>query len=410
MRGGRAAAVAAGACWTESSPPARRRPARRPSTTPTSEPVPVTIRPSAGVDALYAPRRTVLDRVLVDAARGRCRRAPRAPVTDLLARPRRPGRAASRSPSRRGGTRDVRAGSWSAPTGRARRSPARSGAHRARGTGTRTAVALPVLLTRPARRRATSGPTGRRRRRRPDPDQRRAQTCVFVGDLAASGCARCGRAAAEDAFDALLADSAAPRPRGCRPATPAGRLHGWGGRRGFVRRSWGPGWALVGDAGYFKDPISTHGITDALRDAELLADAARRVPRAGAEPEAVGAGRYQRERDALSHRLFEVTRRDRRLTTGTAHQCAAAAARGERGHDRRGRARSRRCPRPVPDVGAAVHRTADIGRVADFATTIQRGSRHRMDVTITLLGGFSVASTAPPSPSGPGAAAGRRPW
>ncbi len=40
-----------------------------------------------------------------------------------------------------------------------------------------------------------------------------------------------------------------------------------------MRRSWGPGWALVGDAGYYKDPITTHGMTDALSDAELLADA-----------------------------------------------------------------------------------------------------------------------------------------
>ena len=35
----------------------------------------------------------------------------------------------------------------------------------------------------------------------------------------------------------------------------------------------GPGWALVGDAGYFKDPLTAHGITDALRDAEFLARA-----------------------------------------------------------------------------------------------------------------------------------------
>ena len=48
------------------------------------------------------------------------------------------------------------------------------------------------------------------------------------------------------------------------------------GLRGYVRRSWGPGWALVGDAGYYKDPLSAHGLTDALRDAELLARADRR--------------------------------------------------------------------------------------------------------------------------------------
>ena len=42
-----------------------------------------------------------------------------------------------------------------------------------------------------------------------------------------------------------------------------------------VARSVGPGagWALVGDAGYHRDPITGHGITDAFRDAELLANA-----------------------------------------------------------------------------------------------------------------------------------------
>jgi flavin-dependent dehydrogenase len=38
-----------------------------------------------------------------------------------------------------------------------------------------------------------------------------------------------------------------------------------------IRRATGPGWALVGDAGYHRDPITGHGITDAFRDAELLA-------------------------------------------------------------------------------------------------------------------------------------------
>jgi flavin-dependent dehydrogenase len=42
------------------------------------------------------------------------------------------------------------------------------------------------------------------------------------------------------------------------------------GAKGFARTCWGPGWALVGDAGYFKDPISAHGMTDALIGAELL--------------------------------------------------------------------------------------------------------------------------------------------
>jgi 2-polyprenyl-6-methoxyphenol hydroxylase-like FAD-dependent oxidoreductase len=41
----------------------------------------------------------------------------------------------------------------------------------------------------------------------------------------------------------------------------------------FLRRSGGPGWALVGDAGCHKDPYLALGIGDAFRDAELLADA-----------------------------------------------------------------------------------------------------------------------------------------
>jgi len=74
------------------------------------------------------------------------------------------------------------------------------------------------------------------------------------------------------------------------------------GLTGYLRDAAGPGWALVGDAGYFKDPITAHGITDALRDAEVLA----RVVTSGG-PDAVG--RYQAERDELSLRLFRVTGR-----------------------------------------------------------------------------------------------------
>jgi 2-polyprenyl-6-methoxyphenol hydroxylase-like FAD-dependent oxidoreductase len=77
-------------------------------------------------------------------------------------------------------------------------------------------------------------------------------------------------------------------------------LLAFAGRRGYLRQAHGPGWALVGDAGYFKDPITAHGITDALRDAELLADAAVLGTRQG-------FARYQATRDALSRPLLEVT-------------------------------------------------------------------------------------------------------
>ena len=41
----------------------------------------------------------------------------------------------------------------------------------------------------------------------------------------------------------------------------------------FFRKPYGPGWALVGDAGYNKDFITAQGINDAFRDAELCANA-----------------------------------------------------------------------------------------------------------------------------------------
>jgi flavin-dependent dehydrogenase len=41
----------------------------------------------------------------------------------------------------------------------------------------------------------------------------------------------------------------------------------------FFRKPFGPGWALVGDAGYNKDFITAQGISDAFRDAELCANA-----------------------------------------------------------------------------------------------------------------------------------------
>jgi flavin-dependent dehydrogenase len=79
-----------------------------------------------------------------------------------------------------------------------------------------------------------------------------------------------------------------------------GKYRGFPGQVGFFRQSWGPGWALVGDAGYFKDPLTAHGITDALRDAELLA-------RAVTEGSDDALAQYQTVRDELALGLFNVT-------------------------------------------------------------------------------------------------------
>jgi 2-polyprenyl-6-methoxyphenol hydroxylase-like FAD-dependent oxidoreductase len=56
-----------------------------------------------------------------------------------------------------------------------------------------------------------------------------------------------------------------------------GPLHTMANMRGFFRASAGPGWALVGDAGHFKDPTPGQGIADALRQSEKLAAAIERA-------------------------------------------------------------------------------------------------------------------------------------
>ena len=80
-------------------------------------------------------------------------------------------------------------------------------------------------------------------------------------------------------------------------------FRGTNGLSGHIRQAWGPGWLLVGDAGYTKDPISAHGISDALRDAELCA---RAVDRALTEPGNAHAALdwYETTRDHLSARIF----------------------------------------------------------------------------------------------------------
>ncbi|WP_037852447.1 NAD(P)/FAD-dependent oxidoreductase [Streptomyces sp. NRRL S-340] len=54
---------------------------------------------------------------------------------------------------------------------------------------------------------------------------------------------------------------------------PAERLHGSGDQQNFFRRAAGPGWALVGDAAHHKDSITARGISDAFWQAERLAEA-----------------------------------------------------------------------------------------------------------------------------------------
>ena len=73
---------------------------------------------------------------------------------------------------------------------------------------------------------------------------------------------------------------------------------------GFFRVPAGPGWALVGDAGYHLDPITAQGMLDAFRDAELLAGAVDRGLSGDLHDELLG---YQRERDTAAMPMYELT-------------------------------------------------------------------------------------------------------
>lgn len=74
----------------------------------------------------------------------------------------------------------------------------------------------------------------------------------------------------------------------------------------YFRKPSGPGWALVGDAGYLKDPCTAEGITDAFHGAALLADAidsglSDRRPLDAALEE------YERQRNQAAFPMYEFT-------------------------------------------------------------------------------------------------------
>jgi 2-polyprenyl-6-methoxyphenol hydroxylase-like FAD-dependent oxidoreductase len=90
-----------------------------------------------------------------------------------------------------------------------------------------------------------------------------------------------------------------------RSAKREGRLAG-APTPNFFRKPYGPGWALVGDAGYIKDPITAQGINDAFRDAERCAVALDEGLTGGRSPDDA-MGDYQRDRDARVLPMYEFT-------------------------------------------------------------------------------------------------------
>jgi 2-polyprenyl-6-methoxyphenol hydroxylase-like FAD-dependent oxidoreductase len=95
--------------------------------------------------------------------------------------------------------------------------------------------------------------------------------------------------------------------------------------RFFFRRPFGPGWALVGDAGYHRDPITGQGICDAFRDADLLARAID-AGLGGAEPIESALANYERCRNESVMPMYEFTYELAKLAPPTPEQQQLFAA------------------------------------------------------------------------------------
>jgi 2-polyprenyl-6-methoxyphenol hydroxylase-like FAD-dependent oxidoreductase len=258
--------------------------------------VTVAIKPSHGVDALYAPRRTVLDPILVDAARA-AGATFRYGVTVTDVHRDRDGRVDGVVGRDQRG-RVAWQAAWVIGADGVRSRVAAAVGSRTEVQGTGVAAASYGYWTGLAddgyewifRPDACAGVI-------PTNDGR---SCVF----AVASPARIGRGGLDTFHEVIRAASPALAERLDDAVGPAG-VRTFRGVPGHLRRPYGRGWALVGDAGYWKDPISAHGLTDAFRDAELLARALSAAA-TGAETETEALGEYHATRDRLSMPLFTV--------------------------------------------------------------------------------------------------------
>jgi 2-polyprenyl-6-methoxyphenol hydroxylase-like FAD-dependent oxidoreductase len=265
-----------------------------------AEPVSVSIRPAAGVDALYAPRRTLIDRLLVEAAGATFRfgcpvvgldQHPSGRVTGVVIRERDGSIRAERAGLVIGA--DGRHSSVAEAVGAASRFAGRSASAFVYGYFQDLPGAGYEWFYRPG---VSAGAI-------PTND---GLSCAFVGAPPARLARLVEDGGPGNAFRVLAGEFAlGGRLLG---ADGVGRLRYMRGMPGYLRRSSGPGWALVGDAGYWKDPMSVHGMTDAFRDAELLTRAAVAAPDAGpAQREALAE--YESVWDAMALPMLDVTER-----------------------------------------------------------------------------------------------------
>ncbi|MCV2491283.1 NAD(P)/FAD-dependent oxidoreductase [Geodermatophilus sp. YIM 151500] len=265
--------------------------------------VPVSVRPSSGVEALYAPRRTLLDRVLVDAAAragATVRHGTR--VTGLLRDA--VGRVTGvRTTDRDGTARTERTALVIGADGRSSLVAAEAGAALRFAGRSATGVVYGYWAGLPADGYGWYYDRGVSAGTIPTND---GLTCVFAGGRPDRVAGLVRDVGPQGALRALAGRTSLGE--GLAGAEPRGAVRHVRGTPGHLRAAAGPGWALVGDAGYWKDPLSTHGMTAALRDAELLARAVVEAPRPG-PAQAASLRRYARARDDLSLPMLAVVER-----------------------------------------------------------------------------------------------------
>jgi flavin-dependent dehydrogenase len=133
------------------------------------------------------------------------------------------------------------------------------------------------------------------------------QACIWVCTPAAdAGAVRRGAGSRVEAFGELLERSAPQLAERLGQARRTSPVQGMLRQPNQLRQAFGPGWALVGDAGYYRDAVTAYGISDAFHHAELLAVALDQALRADAE-ETAALVRYQRQRDQALREIFEIT-------------------------------------------------------------------------------------------------------
>jgi 2-polyprenyl-6-methoxyphenol hydroxylase-like FAD-dependent oxidoreductase len=117
-----------------------------------------------------------------------------------------------------------------------------------------------------------------------------------------------------------------------RDARRVGKLLGMVKFETFFRESAGPGWALVGDAGHFKDPAPGQGITDAFRQAEALAPVIARSINDAPESLDAALGDWARWRDRDATEIYWLA-----ADFGAAHRTPELLVESSRMLEREGR-------------------------------------------------------------------------